>query len=811
MGNARNLGTNWTITPGPGIMMRLCAGMLLLCASSSRTAPCAVERMVGLPFEGKLSCLATRQTLQVRDSIFVLPGVLMHMTSIPVDGVVSVAQSVPKRDIPMFLYAVTILVGALLLFLVQPLISRYILPWFGGTSAVWSTSMLFFQLLLLAGYLYSHLVVRRLSRRRQVWVHGALLVFSLALMAINLTVWETPITPGDNWAPASNASPLVRILVTLLASVGLPYFVLSTTSPLVQTWFADRFPERSPYPLYALSNAGSIVALLGYPFVFQRVLPVTGQAGAWSLGYAVFAVALAAIAWTTLGSRTGVRRSQGSRHRNHSVDALPAVAVGQDSVAWWQPMLWVAFSTISSAILLGATNQMTQNVAAVPLLWVVPLVLYLLTFVIAFSGAERKSRWYLVVLLVAMPPFRSVLLAGNNLPILFQLGIHSLVVFAASIVCHSELVRLRPQASDLTAFYLTVSVGGALGGVLVNLVAPVVFASYWELPIGVLVCWGVTAIALVLERPSLLQKNLYRNLWTIVLAVAAMLYAGEIVRSSVTTFSQATLDASRNFYGALRVQTMMLGDLPGGEAYRLVHGTTIHGVQYVDPTQRDVPTSYFGSTSGVGMAAASLRDTVGPRRIGVLGLGIGTLAAYGEPGDVMRFYEIDPQVIAYAEGEAGYFSYLAECAAEVEIVVGDARLSLERELDQGGGMAYDLLAVDVFSGDSPPVHLLTREAFDVYLAHLAPDGILAMNISTMFLDLKPVIAGLAKDAGLTGIIVEDVGDGISSFPSRWVLMARHADIWSEVSQISYPDLQGAADPDVRLWTDDYSNLIEVMH
>ena len=253
------------------------------------------------------------------------------------------------------------------------------------------------------------------------------------------------------------------------------------------------------------------------------------------------------------------------------------------------------------------------------------------------------------------------------------------------------------------------------------------------------------------------------------------------------------------------------GELPGGEAYRLVHGTTIHGVQYVDPAQRDVPTSYYGPTSGVGMAVASLRDAAGSRRIGALGSGIGTLAAYGERGDVIRFYEIDPQVIAYAEGEAGYFSYLAECAAEVEIVVGDARLSLERELDRDGGMAYDLLAVDVFSGDSPPVHLLTREAFDVYLAHLAPDGILAMHISTMFLDLKPVIAGLANDAGLAGIIVEDTGDGALSFPSRWVLMARHADVLSEVSQTSYPDLQGVADPDMRLWTDDYSNLIEVMH
>lgn len=704
----------------------------------------------------------------------------------------------------MVLYATTILVAALLLFLVQPLIGRYILPWFGGTSAVWSTSMLFFQLLLLAGYLYSHLVVRRLSRRRQVWVHGALLVLSLASLAVNLMVWETPITPGDNWAPATNASPLVRILATLLVSVGLPYFVLSATSPLVQTWFAERFPERSPYPLYALSNAGSIVALLGYPLVLQRVLPVTAQAGVWSLGYVICAVGLAAISWTAL------------RHQNRGGDAILVAAANQGSVAWWQPVLWLVFSAIGSVILLGATNQMTQNVAAVPLLWVVPLSLYLLTFVIAFSGGKRTSRWYLVVLLVVMPAFRNALLLGDAVPILLQLGVYSLVVFAACMGCHGELARLRPQSSSLTAFYLPVSAGGALGGVLVNLVAPVVSVSYWELTVGVMACWGFTVVALFLERPSLPQKKLTRNLWTIVLAVVATIYAGGIVRSSVTAFYQATLDASRNFYGALRVQTLVLGDepagaTPGGEAYRLVHGTTIHGLQYAEPAQRDVPTSYYGFTSGVGMAVASLRDAAEPRRIGVLGLGIGTLAAYGEPGDVVRFYEIDPQVIAYAEGEAGYFSYLADCAAQVEVVAGDARLSLERELDQDGGMAYDLLAVDVFSGDSPPVHLLTREAFDVYLAHLARDGILAMHISTMYLDLKPVIAGLANDAGLTGIIVEDTGDGVSSFPSRWVLMARDADVLSEVSQTSYPDLQGAVDPDMRLWTDDYSNLIEVMH
>jgi len=698
-------------------------------------------------------------------------------------------------------YAATILLSALLLFLVQPLIGRYILPWFGGSSAVWSASMLFFQVLLLVGYLYSHVLARRLSRRHQMRLHSALVALSVLLLTAKVLLWETPITPPAHWAPMPDQSPVGRILVTLAAAVGLPYLVLSTTSPLVQTWFAERYPDRSPYPLYALSNAGSVVALLAYPLLLQRLLTTSGQAWVWVSGYVGFAACAGAVAWLTQ-----------RRRATEMSEARPAARDGR--VVWWRPVLWVALSATSTVILLGATNEMTQNVAAVPLLWVVPLTVYLLTFVLAFSLPKASSRWYLYLLAAAMPALRIVLLWGGSFPILFQLGTHILIVLAACLTCHGELARLRPAPSRLTDFYLAVAAGGALGGVFVSLVAPVALDSFWELPIGVLVCWVLAGVSLLVGRAALPERLLRRNLWQVLLAALATLYGGEILWSSVRIVYASTLAATRNFYGALRVQRMVLGDGTVPNATRLVHGLTIHGVQFDDAAMRVAPTSYFAPTSGVGVAMSGLRrnaelDGRAPR-IGVLGLGIGTLAAYAEPGDVMRFYEIDPLGNGFAEGDGGYFSYLEDSDAEIEIVTGDARLSLERELAQGGSVDYDMLVVDVFSGDAPPVHLLTRESLEVYLAHLAPKGVLALNISTMHLNLKPVIAALALDADLAGVEVEDNGDGWMSFPSRWVLMARSAETLVSLAPTAFPNLAASADPAVRLWTDDYSDLIAVL-
>ncbi|MBN1248949.1 MAG: fused MFS/spermidine synthase [Anaerolineae bacterium] len=706
-------------------------------------------------------------------------------------------------------YASVVLLSALLLFLVQPLIGRYILPWFGGSSAVWSAAQLFFQFLLFIGHIYSHIVVRWLSRQRQVWVHAALVVLALGLMVLNLATWETPITPGSIWAPQPEGSPLAQILATLAVSVGLPYLVLATTSPLLQAWFAKRYPERSPYPLYALSNAGSIAALLAYPLAMEPGLTVQGQAWLWSAGFLVFAVGVALVIL------------EPARHRASQTVSMQRGDNGRLG-ARWHPLLWLGLSACGSILLLGATNQMTQNVAAVPLLWVVPLALYLLSFVVAFATDRPVSRWSMGLLLLVMPAFRGSLVRGNALPISVQLGAYALVIFAGCTVCHGELARLRPRADRLTQFYLTTSAGGALGGLFVNLAAPRIFADYWELPIGVGLCWVLAVVALAGEWETLPQRATRRQAWAILLALVGALYAGSIVIAAVSAFNRATLDAARNFYGIQRVQMMTIdgADEPAVQAhqgveterlaYRLVHGTTVHGVQYVGPELRGDPTSYYCPTSGVGLVLTQSMRQHPTHTIAVLGLGAGTIATYGRPGDRIVFYEIDPQVIAYADGAGGYFSYLRDSRAAVDIVRGDARLSLAREFADGGSRRYDLVVVDVFSGDAPPVHFLTREAFALYLAHLAPEGLLAMHISTTHVDLKPVVVALARDAGVSGVLVEDLGDGQTCFPSRWAVMARQPEALGSGLWETYHDLQTAYDPAVRLWTDSYSNLIRVI-
>ena len=705
----------------------------------------------------------------------------------------------------MILYALTILSSAILLFLVQPLIGKFILPWFGGSASVWSTAMLFFQLLLLVGYAYSHILIRWLSRRRQVWLHLGLLVVSLLLMGVNLVAWRTPITPDARWAPTGERSPIVHELLTLTISVGLPYLVLSTTSPLVQAWFTSRYPGRSPYPLYALSNAGSILALVGYPLLIEPLTSIYGQARGWSVGYVGFALGVGTVAWSLLRLSEAPAQS-----RAPAVRCAPAARC--ERVPWWRPVFWLALSAVGSILLLGTTNQITQNVAAVPLLWVAPLALYLLTFVIVFGVDWGYGRWAIGLLLVATQLFGYVFPRGNAFPLAIQLGVYGLLLFSGCLVSHGELARLRPRAGDLTWFYLVQALGGALGGVAVNLVAPMLFRSTVEFPIALLACWGLAAVTVAADGRSPIAGRQWVQLVMVAVFALGIFSSLVALRSSVRGFNASTVAAERNFYGVLRVQDATLGDPPEA-AYRMVHATTIHGIQFVDPALRGLPTSYFGPTSGVGAAVAHIQGMGDDRRIGVLGLGVGTLAAYGRPGDLLRFYEIDPEVIRYAEGQGGFFSYLQDSGAAVEIVPGDARLSLAREV--GHSATYDLLVADVFSGDAPPVHLLTLEAFELYLAHLAPEGLLAVNISTTHLELAPMVAGLARRLELHGVLVEDLGDAAGLFRSRWVVLSRdprsfEGAAWREGLDLETTYAARANTTGLRLWTDSYSNLLDVI-
>src|SRR3954463_12832213 len=630
------------------------------------------------------------------------------------------------------IYAATIFLSSFLLFLVQPLIARLILPWFGGSAAVWTTCMLFFQLLLLGGYPYAP-GLGKVSGRRQPIVHTVLLLAALATL---------PIMPAEHWKPAGDEQPVARILLLLGATVGLPYFLLASTSPLIQAWFSRARPAENPYRLFALSNLASLIALLGYPFIVEPWLTAREQVNAWSWLFAAFALLCAFVAWRT-------PRAMLAHEAEAAVPPTP-----RDYVRW------LSLSAAGSVMLLAVTNHLTQNVASVPLLWLVPLTLYLATFIIAFEGKNWYQPSYLwPLILIALVAMAWLLVDTDyHYRLGLQLGVFLPGLFIGCLFCHGELYRTRPAPRHLTAFYLTVSAGGALGGVLVAVVAPLAFTGYFELG------FGLAALAVLATlRFVQIGRIAYAASLLVVLGVGACAtYDGFRHQRDVRV-------AKRSFYGVLRVKEH---GTPGEESHlrRLVHGTIMHGEQYLSEPLRRKPTTYYTETSSIAAAIHSKQDHA--VRVGVIGLGTGTIAAYGRRGDVYRFYDIDANVIQIARSE---FTYLGDSQAKVEIALGDARLTLEREPPQG----FDVLAVDAFSSDAIPVHLITREALQTYVRDLKPDGIVAFHVSNRFLDLIPVVARLAKELNLHAALISDDPDDEDedrSFKSRsdWVLVSPDA-------------------------------------
>lgn len=671
----------------------------------------------------------------------------------------------------MFLYAATIFASAFLLFLVQPVMAKQILPWFGGSATVWTTCLVFFQSALLAGYAYADWLVRRPSPRNGLKLHVVLLVASLALL---------PIVPAAHWKPSGDENPIWLILGMLVATIGLPYFLLSSTSPLVQAWFARHFPGRSPYRLFALSNLASMLALLGYPFLLEPWIATRTQSLGWSIGYAAFAVLCAATGWASL--RLAPQAGAPAPNAPAGLDDAPPTTARQ--------ALWIALSATGSILLLAISNHITQNVAAVPLLWIVPLSLYLLTFILCFDGTGWYRRDLIVSMVAAVLGVMAWTQADPDLThvLAIQLGVFCAGLFLACMFCHGELVRLKPAPRWLTRFYLTISLGGALGAVLVGIVAPLVLPAYFELGAALVLC-----AALLLWQVRRDHK-VFGALAVVSLAVTigcAVWYVRE--------FYDQTIVATRNFYGVLRVWET------GSDADRrrtLIHGTIMHGTQYFDPLLRRQPTTYYTATSGVGRAIESLHPRLEPVRVGVIGLGTGTLAAWGAKGDVYRFYEINPSVIEIAGRD---FTFLADSEATVETALGDARLVLEREAPQ----QFDVLAIDAFSSDAIPVHLITSEALAIYERHVKPSGIIAFHVTNRFLDLAPVVEALAHAHGLAAVLVSDDGKDTGSSVSDWVLLSK------DPAALEKPAIADAASEiaprrDWRLWTDDFNNLVQVL-
>jgi hypothetical protein len=703
----------------------------------------------------------------------------------------------------MAYFAISIFLSAFLLFQVEPMIARIILPWFGGTSAVWSTVVLFFQILLTGGYAYAYWVLKK-SRREL--LHLALLGFSSLLILFLGLLWKSPITPSASWKPQGGDTPFFGIFKLLTISVGLPYLLLSANSPLIQSWFDRAFPQKTAYRLYALSNVGSLLGLVTYPILVEPYLTLAWQGRVWSLIYILYA-GLAAY---------GALKSLRMRKRldllvEHQPD-IPRPAVKDH-------FLWIALAATASILLLAVTSKITQEVAVIPFLWVLPLTVYLLTFVLAFSGERWYSRQVFLLLF-----FGATLLAGwalghsDEFGILQQIGIYTLALFAACMVCHGELYRIRPHPAHLASFYLMVSIGGALGGMVINFIVPLIFKGFWELPIGLTLCWLVFLVV------TLVSGRIQLNRWVYIAEELLILVA--VISASVRSYQQIQADQvndlyiRRNFYGVLRVRQrdfyavvpLHLEDqfIRAYHRFALIHGVTVHGYQFHDETLQDLPTSYYGKNSGAGLAILDHPKRGLGMRVGVLGLGVGTLAVYGQPGDVYRFYEINPDVIRLAEGENAYFTYLSKSLAKVEIVPGDARLSLEQELAAGQIRNYDVLLLDVFSSDSIPVHLLDAESFQVYWQQLSPEGILAIHISNRRLDLVPVVWTLADHFGLARALIEDTGDGVITYASEWILLARDPALLANPAIASHAKPMNGYVSHVRLWTDDYNNLFQIL-
>lgn len=677
----------------------------------------------------------------------------------------------------MLLFAINIFLSAFLLFQIQPLIGKFILPWFGGTPAVWSTAMLFFQALLTGGYAYAYWLVKQNKQR---WIHTALLVLTITLLIILGLVWRSPITPSPDLRPAYVEFPVFNIFFILLASVGLPYFVLASNSPLMQAWFSRLQPTSSYARLYALSNVGSLLGLLAYPVLVEPYFPLQSQGWGWSIGFVLFAIVSSLIVYQ-LGDK--------------KIEATPVEKSARSSLSL--KLLWMILGGVASLFLLSITNQITQEVTVIPFLWVLPLAIYLLSFILAFSD----SRWYnrnLYALLFGLASLATLwaLTERQSLPITYQVSIYCLLLFFSCMICHGELYQLRPPADQLTTFYLMSSLGGAFGGVFVNFVAPALFNGYWEFYLG----WLMTFLILIARlMPKWINAYHYQ---TRVLTLSFVLGVVLIGLSLNQNQSENELMAGRNFYGVVRVKALDENTLA------MINGITIHGIQYKEnPTE---PTTYYSPDSGVGVLLANYPKDNQPAKVAVLGLGIGTLAAYGEAGDDYRLYEINQIAIDLAKGEGDYFSFLEDSQANIEVIPGDARISLENEYNANGSLQFDVIALDTFSSDSVPVHLVTKQAFDLYLANLKPDGVIAANISNQYIDLQPVFYQIAKEFGLTIIRIDNIPDEPNEYLSIWMLMAKNPE------SLNIPELQARAQmyenysTDVALFTDDYSNLFQIL-
>ena len=741
-------------------------------------------------------------------------------------------ENVPRASVGFspLAYAVTVFISAFLLFQVQPLLSKFILPWFGGTPAVWTSAMLFFQIVLFLGYLYAHLTSVHLAPRSRLYLHLGVLAVALGSVAINRLIPPTSLRPTG----ADNEWPLLQVLMLLGATVGLPYFALSSTGPLLQKWFSESF-DKSPYRLFALSNFGSLLALVSYPFFFEANWGIVSQAAMWSAGFAAFTLCCGYCAWQTYSlssqrlSAVSITGTSSHSKSPGSVSEVQPSGIIEGPPSLFQMVKWIVLPTLACIVFLAVTNEVCQNIATVPLLWIVPLALYLLSFIVAFDQPKWYSRSLYtmvgLVFLFLLSNYREFVYSasdiingmlgrsGANEILLSKLwwleaGIYFSALFCMLVVCHGELAKSKPGPGYLTRFYLTISLGGALGGILVNLIAPYVFKTFFELPLAFLCCALLCVVILysiIAQKRSPMRLGLF-GLGTL-LAIGTCFFLIRDALPEQDSENDNVLHEARNFYGVLSVDR--LDRNTPEDVFAFYSGHIQHGRQYADPMKRHLPLTYYGQGSGCEIGIRYVQQKHAQCHIGAIGLGVGTVAAYARTEDRFRFYEINPQVIEVAKNTQ-WFHYLSDCRGKVDTVLGDARLQLERELKSAENQQFDLLILDAFSGDAVPTHLLTDEAIGIYSEHLKPDGLLVIHITNTHLDLFPVTEQLAQKHGYGyRRMYRKETDTLSR--NYYILLSKDPQFLEQVADEIEDLPEYLKRPrSVPLWTDEYTNLTRLL-
>jgi len=683
-------------------------------------------------------------------------------------------------------FLITIFLSSFLLFQIQPILAKMALPFFGGGASIWTACMLFFQLFLLFGYLYSHCLTKLTNLNHQIIIHSTLIGISLFLL---------PITPFTGGTSLDWQAPQLKIISSLFFGIGFPYFLLSATAPLIQKWYSCIPTNTTPYRLYSLSNLASLLALLSYPLLIEPNMTNQIQSYGWSIGYVIFALFILSTGYHLFGVQ--LKYSQPQKNSESTTEEQKGLS---------SKVLWLLFSAVSVTLMVSTTNAMTQNIPPTPFLWILPLCIYLLSYIICFNN----DRWYVRkywFILFACCSLATVFMffIGTQFGIATQVAIYSLILLVACMVCHGELARLKPNKSQLTLFYLIMAIGGVFGSIFTSIIAEYIFIQYYEFPLALALVYLLFSSTIFKENNDKIlskQKVRQNNFLSATSMIALLAFSLYFINLN-NIYSQDNVHNSRNFYGTLAVKDFKNNKQP---SRMLFDGATSHGTQFLSPQNRDIPTSYYRLGTGVSLALQQY-DALGSKNVGIIGLGTGTLASYGKPGDNFTFYELNPDVKTAAND---YFSYLSNSKAKISVKLGDARVTLQNELTKNGSQQFQILVVDAFSSDSIPVHLLTLEAFQLYWKHLTDDGSLVLHISNNHLDLLPLVATLAENIGKNMFHFYSASDENNEHTAEWIIVTNNNDIIEDEAIKSRATYFKLTEEQRILWTDEYSNLLSVI-